>query len=438
MPSNAPPPRRRAVTSARIRLRRLLAAPPLTPRQWRVLLALGVANLVDNYDGALLGLALPQIQTGLAVPDEGVGHLLAIVRLGVLPAVLLTVLADRIGRRQLLLVTILGFTVFTALTAFAADAHGFMVLQFAARAFIAAENMLAIVVITEEFDARNRGWGIGILGALGAFGYGLASLMFSLVDVLPFGWRALYVLGALPLLLVAWFRRSLDETRRFAAHRAARADPGGWRAAVQPLRNLVRMYPGRMLALGAALFPFAFVTETAMFFPSKFLQEVHGYAPHDVAVMYLTIGVLGLLGNIVAGALGDRYGRKRVLIAGLLLNGAAAAAFYNLDGWLVPLAWGVMVLTVTMVIVLFAALGSELFPTSYRSTASGMRSVIATVGAASGLTLQATLYGALGSHGAAITAMLVLVPIAPLIIALGLPETARRELEEVSPERERG
>ncbi|MGH7789147.1 MAG: MFS transporter, partial [Candidatus Binatia bacterium] len=346
--------------------------------------ALGIANMVDNYDGALLGLALPQIQHGLGVSEAAVGQLLAVVRLGVIPAVLLTVLADYIGRRVLLLITILGFTLFTVLTALVDGAGGFMAVQFTARAFIAAENMLAIVVIAEEFDARSRGWGIGMLGALGAFGYGVASIMFALVHQLPFGWRALYALGAVPLLLIAWFRRSLPETERFVAHRAQRG-AGGMRAALLPLRNLVRMYPGRMLALGAALMPFAFVTETAMFFPSKFLQSTHGYAPGDIAVMYLTIGVLGLLGNIMAGALGDRFGRKRVLIVGLLANATASALFYNLSGWLVPLMWGLMVMTVTMVVILFSALGSELFPTSYRSTASGVRSMIATIGAALGL-----------------------------------------------------
>jgi MFS family permease len=423
---------RDSAPSVRATWRERLRAPAISPPQRRVLLALGVANLVDNYDGALLGLALPQIQAGLGISESAIGQVLAVVRLGTIPAVILAVMADHVGRRLLLLITIVAFTVCTFLTALVGNAVEFMTIQFVARTFIAAETILAIVVIAEEFDARHRGWGIGMLGALGAFGFGIASIVFSLVNVLPYGWRALYVIGVVPLLLVAWMLRSLSETRRFAAQRASAAG-GWWRGVLRPLRNLVRMYPGRMVALSAALFPFAFVTETTMFFPSKFLQQVHGYSPGDVAIMYLTVGVLGLLGNIVAGVLGDRFGRRRVLIVGVLANGGAAALFYNVSGWVVPWLWGIMVMTMTMNVVLFAALGSELFPTSYRSTASGVRSIIATIGAATGLWLEGVLFSHLGSHAAAITVMLVVVPIAPLVIALSLPETANRELEEVSP-----
>lgn len=412
-----------------------LGMPPLTASQQRVLGALGVANVVDNYDGALLGMALPQIQAGLGVSEDALGQLIAVVRLGVLPALAFTVVADLVGRRTLLLVTILGFTLATALTGLARSPLEFAAMQFLARTFIAAETMLAVVVIAEVFAARHRGWGIGALGALGALGYAVASIVFSFVNVLPFGWRALYLLGIVPLLLIAWFRRSLDETQRFAAHRAGR-EGRGWQAFGQPLRNLARMYPGRMVALGAALLPFAFVTETAMTFTSKYLQQMHGYRPADVAAMYLTVGVLALAGNLIAGTLGDRVGRKRVLVLALLANAISVALFYNLSGWALPLLWGIMAMTVTMVLVLFAALGSELFPTSYRSTASGVRAVVATAGAAGGLWLEGVLFASTGSHAGAITAMLVVAPVAPLIVGVLVPETANRELEDIAPERD--
>ena len=111
------------------------------------------------------------------------------------------------------------------------------------------------------------------------------------------------------------------------------------------------------------------------------------------------------------------------------------ACFYRVSGIWVPVSWGVMVLTVTTVVVQFGALGSELFPTSYRSTASGIRAVVGTLGAALGLWTEGWLYGFAGSHATAITLMLVVIPLAPLVIVFALPETAARELEDIAPER---
>src|SRR5262245_20941307 len=100
--------------------------PPLTRHQWRLLGVVGAANLFDNYGLALLGLALPQIQVGLGVAEADIGEVTAVVRMGVVPAILFSVLADYIGRRVLLLCTILGFTLCTFLTGFARDAQQFM------------------------------------------------------------------------------------------------------------------------------------------------------------------------------------------------------------------------------------------------------------------------------------------------------------------------
>jgi MFS family permease len=394
-----------------------------------------MAGYIEHYDLALLALALPQIQTGLGVAEADVGTLVAIVRLGVMPALILTALADRVGRRRLLLATVLGVTLCTFLTAFARTVTEFAALQFLARVFIAGELMLAVVVIVEEFDADIRGWGIGMTAALGTCGAGLAAVVFSVVNVLPFGWRALYVVGILPLLLIAWFRRTLTETPRFEHHRRGRAEAVGARAALQPFRSLARMYPGRLLALCAALLPVTFVFEPSVLFVSKFLQEVHRYSPASVALMYVTIGLVVPIANVVAGRLGDRFGRKRSMIAGSLAFAVAVASFYHVSGVWLPIAWGFMVMTGTSLLVLFAALGAELFPTSYRSTASGVRAIVGTLGAALGLWTEGQLYGLLGSHAAAITLMPVALLLAIVIIALTLPETAARELEEIAPER---
>lgn len=407
--------------------------PDLSQKQWSLLGLLAAAEIFDQYDMALMGLALSQIQEGLAIPETQIAAVTGVARLGVLLSFAMMIMADRLGRRRLLLITILGFTLSTFGTAFARNASDFMMLQFMARAFVYAEVMLASVVIAEELGAHDRGWGLGMLGALGSLGHGFAAIAFGFVDDLPFGWRALYTLGVIPLLLLAWFRRSLQETRRFEQHKAMGMQSGGFEF-LRPAINLVRMYPSRMVFLVLALVPYEFVAVTAFTLLPKTLQEVHGYAPSDVTILFLVGGVIGILGNIFAGVLSDRFGRKPVMVFAMVFFGLGVVGFYNAAGWLVPAFWIVVVFTTLAIGVLFKALGAELFPTSYRSTASGMRLTVGTLGGVLGLALEGNLYTLAGSHAAAITWMAPVVLISPIAVALLLPETASRELEDISPE----
>ncbi len=408
--------------------------PALSEKQWSVLGLLALAELFDQYDVGLLGLALSQIQAGLSIPEHQVAGVTAIARLGSIVAFALSVMADRFGRRRLLLVTILGFTACTFATAFVQNAAQFAAMQLLARVFITAETLLAVVVLTEELTARDRGWGIGLLGALGSLGQGLAAAVFAFVDVLPLGWRSLYFIGVVPLLFLAWFRRRLPETRRFEEHRAAR-EAAEVLGGLAPLVHLARMYPGRVAVLAVALFPFDFVVTTAFTFMPKTLQEVHGYSPGQVTALFLVGGAVGILGNVIAGQLGDRFGRKPVMCTAMVVNALALVGFYGASGWPIPLLWVASVFSILAIGVLFKALGSELFPTSHRSTASGVRTVVATLGGVTGLALEGGLYELAGSHAAAIIWMTPVLVLPPLVIGLFLPETARRELEEISPER---
>lgn len=412
-----------------------LGRPPLLTRhQWQIIGLLGLASLFDQYDLQLFSLALKQIQTDLAIPEAQLGDLGAIVRLGALPAFLFALVADRLGRRRVLLVTIVAYTVLTGATAFATDATTFVVLQFFARTFAVAELLLAYVVIVEELDPDSRGWGVGALTALAACGNGLAILLFGLVDVLPGGWRSLYLVGLAPLVWVAWMRRRLPETRRFVSQHE-RDSEGGGAAWLRPLVDLVRMYPGRILAVGAVIFLLNMAENSAGFFGPKYLQEVHGWKPWHYSLLGIGGGFVGIMGGPYAGRLSDRYGRKRVVCGFLIAHPVLVIAFYQIFGWALAPVWVLMVFTGMAGGVVLAAFGNELFPTSYRSTAAGARVIIATIGGALGLALESVLYLSLGSHWEAISWMVILALAAPMIVLRFFPETSGLELEETAPEK---
>lgn len=398
----------------------------LRRREWRLLLLLGTANAVNGYDLGIITLALPAIQAGLGIAEAHVGTMLAVIRLGMIPALAIGVLADRYGRRRLLLATIVGFTLCTVLSAAAPGARTFVATQFVARIFIAAEDTLGIVVVAEELAAARRGFGLGVLAALGGIGHGLAAVSFALVGNGPHGWRLLYAAAALPLVAIAWLRRSLSETRRFLAQRPTAAH------VLSPLRSLTRQYPGRLIALAVIILPIYFVTAAALGFQSKFLQESHGYTPAAVAFLYFVGGVVSVATQLGVGRVSDRIGRKPAALLMLVLVAVGTVLLYRGRGPAVPFGWLVMVAAYLGLDVMLSALGSELFPTAYRSTASAARAVTATLGAAAGLACEGVLFTMTGSHAAAITWMLVPLAVVPFALA-ALPETARRELEQIAP-----
>jgi putative MFS transporter len=406
--------------------------PPLTRRQWRVLGLVSVATLFDQYDRSLFALALPKIQASLAIAEADVGYLASIVRLGSLPAFIATLAADRFGRRRVLLVTILGYTVCTGLTAIAPDTQTFVALQFLSRVFGTAEMLLAVVVIAEELDASVRGWGVGALFAIQACGVGVAAVLFPIVEWLGFGWRALYAVGLGPLLVLAYWRRSLPETERF--EQARRAAAGRPAPLLGPAIELVHAYPGRFIAVASVAFIFSAGGAAADFLSPKYLLDAHGWTPGQVATLFIFGGALGIFGAAFAGRLSDRAGRKRIAVVFGVAVLTLAAAFFNLDGfWLSPI-WIAMIFTLIGHDVLQNSFAAELFPTSYRSTASGARAVAGTIGGAVGLAVESPLYDLFGSHWTAVSVLLGVAFVAPLIVALAFPETAGRSLEEIAPE----
>jgi len=418
------------------RLAWFLGRPPaLSARQWRVLGLVSAVSFFEMYDVYLFALNLKQIQAELAIPESDLGLLGSIVRAGSLFSIALAMLADRVGRRRMLLVTVLGYTLFTGATALAPTTESFVVFQFLARAFAVAESILATVVIVEEFSPEHRGWGIGAATAIQACGAGAAALMFGLVEYLPYGWRALYAFGLVPLLLIAYWRRTLPETERYEHAARLRDAAPALAPSVGNILALTRDYPARFLALTGASFLLAMAVTAAGFFTPKYLQDVHLWSPANVATMTFLGGMFAILGNPIAGALSDRLGRRPVAVGAASLVPLLAIGFYSVGGWLLPVTWVLLIFLEFAIGVTMAAFSAEMFPTAQRSTAAGARTLAATLGGIAGLAAVSALYDLLGDNWSAIRLLALCCVVVPFMVLFLFPETTRRRLEDIAPDR---
>ncbi len=405
----------------------------LSQRQRRTFAVVCAAGFFNNYDGALLSLAIEQIQRGLAVGEKTLGRMASVITLGSLLAPLITSQADRRGRRQLLIATIAMFSLLSGLTAFAWNAASFVVLKFLTITFSSAEGAIALVILVEEMNADVRGLAVGLLGAIAAGGFALAAIGFAMIDAVPFGWRGLFALAFIPILLVVPLSKLLPESNRYESTTKAMA-PGSF---FDPFRALLSSYPERFIMVAAVMFLNAMGGTPAGLLQAKFLQEVHAWSPMNVSTLIFLGGGIGILGNVVAGELSDQLGRRILGTVALMVAPAMWAVFFRSTGTIMIASWVMSLFAQTAASTILNAFSAELFPTSHRSTAQSAIAVAGTLGGSAGLMLESLLYGLVGNHWRAVTLLMSASVAAAIIVAMFFPETAGSELESISPERTR-
>ena len=430
---------RESSSGQRSMLHRLRLAPPvpLGPGQLPVLLLLGLSVALGRYDTELLSLVVPYVQADIHIPESAIASLVGYSKLGIIAGVLLGLLADRFGRARLLTFTILGFSVATAATAFAQTPAQFIAAQFWARAFIDTEAGFAVVIAVEILARQNRGWALGYGAAFAALGSGVAALGFAFIEYFPGTWRALYFASLIGIFLLAFMRRNIRETERFAAaHRDAKA-AGVSQRLFAPLASLFKsIYRARLIRLSLAQAIFAFGVASAFALQAKHLIEIHGFRPSDITVLFIFGGAVAILGNLAGGNLADRFGRKPVLAVFLILTAIGIAGFFNTDGRVMVGFWILYAFSQFAAGIIFTAYEAELFPTRQRATAGGITSVAATLGFTAGTLSEGVLFAITGSHQIAVSLLAMTVPFAFLVIARHLPETANQDLDDVSPDME--
>ena len=400
-------------------------------RHLSLLGAVVFALLFEEYDLAMITSVLPEIRAAFGIAEPDLPLYLGIIRLGALPALVVIPFADRIGRRRTFLASLMGTSLFTLATGFAWSIESFVLFQMLVRTAFVAGVAVAYVLISEEFPATRRGWGMGVLAALGASGYGLAALLFSQIEHLPHGWRFLYWVGVTPLVCFPIFRRTIPETDRFTRHRQSRAPSLGWRhEVIEPLRLLVAASRVRFIGISFCMSALGFAGVAAFQFTSYYTRTELGWSPGEYATMVILGGAVGIVGNVIAGSLGDRLGRRWVGAVCMAGFPAFVALFYWGPAGTVWPAWIGLVFTSSGGRMILRAFSTELFATDHRGTATGWTVLIETFWSAAGLVLLYLLSDQQGDL-VRLTPFLALATIAAAAVLLRFPETRSRELETI-------
>jgi MFS family permease len=404
--------------------------PPVEQRQLRLLGIVSLALFFESYDLSMGTSALKYIAEDLGIPERDLGGTLGMIRLGAIPAFLLAPFADRIGRRRVFLACVALGSLTTLATALVQTTGQFVAMQMLTRTWLILGAVVAIVIVAEEFPAGHRGWALGMLGALSACGHGLGALLFAVIDELPYGWRTLYGLGVLPVFFWRRFVDGVPETARFELHAASRRSEGALNDWLAPLLALARTHPVRTLAMAGVAFLLGIGEVAAFQFTAFYAIAAHGWAPGQYSAMVLLGGGVGIVGNVVAGRLGDRVGRRWVGAAFLCVLPAFAFLYYNGPSASLPVGFAGFVFCATAGGVIVRALSTELFPTSHRGTSAGWAQLLQVLGWAAGLALVG---GSETVQEIAVRAsQLAFATVLAGALLLTLPETHRRELESIS------
>jgi MFS family permease len=230
-------------------------------------------------------------QAGLSGSELGTG--LAVIRLASVGGLPITGLADRFGRRKMLLITVGAGLALTALAAASPSYWWFVVIFACGRPLLSATNGLAQVDVAEQTASADRAKAVALVAA----GYGLGAGTIAIAHSLAagtLGFRGVFVLALVPLALLPLLRRWITEPDRFAVAAAAPTHPTPVFGAVE------RPFRRRLVVIVILAFAVSVITGPANSFVFLFAQSFLHLPGFVTAAMVLGAGVAGLAG-LLAG-----------------------------------------------------------------------------------------------------------------------------------------
>jgi len=380
-----------------------------TRQQVHVVAASYLGWTLDAFDYFIMAFTLDDVavsfHTSRTVVTWAFTLTLAMRPLG---ALLFGRLADRFGRRPVLMANVAIYSLLEGASGFAPTLTSFLVLRALFGIAMGGEWGVGASLTMESVPTRWRGTVSGLLQAGYPSGYLLATLL-NQVAVAHVGWRGLFWLGVLPALLVLYIRRNVPESPDWAgasrAHRIGNVDAVGqhWKL---------------LLYAVATMAAFNFFSHGTQDLYKSFLTTEHRLPLPTATKILVAMNVAAILGGVTVGSLSQRIGRRRAIVAAALLSLPVLPlwAFANDPLWIgigaflmqlcVQGAWGVI-----------PAHLNEISPPELRATFPGVTYQLGNLLAAGNATVQSSLADAF-FHGNLAWPLALIVGIVAVAIAL--------------------
>ncbi len=268
---------------------------------------------LDAFDYFLMVFMLSDIAKEFRTDIETVTYLI-LVTLAARPvgAFVFGWLAERFGRRPVLMVDIILFSILELASGFAPSLVTLFVLRFCFGVAMGGEWGLGASLVMESIPAKLRGPVSGLLQSGYPSGYFVASLVFFLLFD-RIGWRGMFMVGVAPALLVLLIRMHVEESPVFEERSKARSGPW-W----EPVRQLLGNWK-IALYLVVLMTAFNFFSHGTQDLYPTFLKQQHHFGTHVSGLLTAAMNVGAIVGGISFGIWSERIGRKRAMIVASLL-----------------------------------------------------------------------------------------------------------------------
>ncbi|RSK29012.1 MFS transporter [Bacillus sp. HMF5848] len=389
----------------------------------KLLTMAGVGWLFDAMDVGILSFVMAAIATDWGLSKTEVGWIGSINSVGMaVGALLFGVMADKIGRKHVFIITLLLFSIGSGLSALTSTLTVFLLLRFLIGMGLGGELPVASALVAESVEAKERGRIVVLLESFWAAGWLIAALI-SYFVIPSYGWRIALVLGALPAFYAIYLRLSLPDSPLFQKNKKKASFVDN----VKTMLN--KEFRKRTIMLWILWFTVVF-SYYGMFLwlPSVLFLKGFDMVRSFQYVLIMTLAQLP--GYFTAAWFIERKGRKFVLVTYLIGTAVSAIAF--------GFSNTVPTLLLSGVFLSFFNLGAwgglyaytpEQYPTSFRTTGSGTAASVGRIGGILGPLLVGYLAAGETSFSVIFSIFCVTILVGAAAVALLGTETRQQELQ---------